>query len=164
MAFYDLESGPGLDDESSVSLIDSPPELSGLRSGGNAASESITILLSRVSGGDREAFDQLIPLVYQELHRIAEGYVRRESRNLTLQPTALIHEAYLRLAQSGGAGCRIAHTFRRCGANLCVLAGQRRAQAAKPGADVKSRSNRVLTSHRTDRIVLALDDAEHLGP
>src|SRR5262249_27743612 len=64
--------------------------------------ESVTRLLSRMSDGDREAFDHLVPLVYQELHRIAEGYLRRELRNHTLQPTALIHEAYLRLVQSNG--------------------------------------------------------------
>src|ERR1043166_9599219 len=59
--------------------------------------ESITALLSSVNDGDRNAFDRLMPLVYRELHRIAEGYLRRENQNHTLQPTALIHEAYLRL-------------------------------------------------------------------
>src|SRR5256885_4616655 len=60
--------------------------------------ESITVLLSRINDGDRSAFDCLVPLVYDELHRIAEAYVRREAQHHTLQPTALIHEAYLRLA------------------------------------------------------------------
>src|SRR3954453_10196769 len=62
---------------------------------------SITQLLSRVGGGDREAFNDLVPLVYDELHRIAEAYLRRELGNRTLQPTALINEAYLRLAHNG---------------------------------------------------------------
>src|SRR4051794_36645053 len=66
-------------------------------------STSITGLLSRVSAGDRLAFDDLIPLVYEELHRIAEAYLRRELQNRTMQPTVLIHEAYLRLIQSGSA-------------------------------------------------------------
>src|SRR5579872_321132 len=61
---------------------------------------AITALLSRLNLGDREAFEDLVPLVYHELRRIAQAYLRRESRNHTLQPTALIHEAYLRLAQS----------------------------------------------------------------
>src|SRR3954451_24917723 len=62
----------------------------------------ITEILSRVGSGDREAFNHLIPLVYQELHRIAEGYLRREWQNGTMQPTALLHEAYVRLAEHGG--------------------------------------------------------------
>src|SRR5258705_11207493 len=77
-------------------------DISGLLSVRSTAPESITVLLSRVSGGDREAFNNLIPLVYQELRRIAAGYLRRESQNFTLHPTALIHEPYLRLVQSGG--------------------------------------------------------------
>ncbi|MEO8371003.1 MAG: ECF-type sigma factor, partial [Candidatus Solibacter sp.] len=60
-------------------------------------STSITQLLSRAGGGDREAFNNLVPLVYDELHRIAEAYLRREIGNRTLQPTALVNEAYLRL-------------------------------------------------------------------
>jgi RNA polymerase sigma factor (TIGR02999 family) len=63
--------------------------------------EGITRLL-RVSGaGDRSAFDQLLPLVYAELRKIADGYMRRQSPGHTLQPTALLHEAYLKLAGAG---------------------------------------------------------------
>lgn len=47
--------------------------------------------------GDRTAFDQLLPVVYQELRRIAGNYLRRENPGHTLQPTALVHEAWLRL-------------------------------------------------------------------
>src|SRR5512141_2411640 len=62
---------------------------------------SITQILSRAGSGAREAFNDLVPLVYDELHRIAEAYLRRELGNRTLQPTALINEAYLRLAHNG---------------------------------------------------------------
>jgi RNA polymerase sigma factor (TIGR02999 family) len=63
--------------------------------------EGITRLL-RISGaGDRGAFDQLLPLVYAELRKIADGYMRRQSPGHTLQPTALLHEAYLKLAGAG---------------------------------------------------------------
>jgi len=48
-------------------------------------------------GGKREALDELMPLVYDELHRQASRYLRRESQGHTLQTTALIHEAYLKL-------------------------------------------------------------------
>src|ERR1043165_1807121 len=64
--------------------------------------ESITALLSQVSAGDRAAFNRLVTIVYSELHRIAEGHIRRESRDHTIQPTALIHEAYLRLVDYNG--------------------------------------------------------------
>jgi RNA polymerase sigma-70 factor, ECF subfamily len=59
----------------------------------------ITELLKLLSGGDKAALEQIIPLVYQELHQIARGYLGREPPGHTLQPTALIHEAYLRMVQ-----------------------------------------------------------------
>ena len=61
----------------------------------------VTQLLQAISGGDASAADRLLPLVYAELHRLAAAYMRRERRDHTLQPTALINEAYLRLAKEG---------------------------------------------------------------
>lgn len=58
----------------------------------------VTHLLRRWSDGDREALADLMPLVYDELHRLAGRHLRRERDGHTLQPTALVHEAYLRLA------------------------------------------------------------------
>lgn len=58
----------------------------------------VTLLLQRIRTGDASAAERLLPLVYGELHRLAAGYMRRERKDHTLQPTALIHEAYLRLA------------------------------------------------------------------
>jgi RNA polymerase sigma factor (TIGR02999 family) len=58
----------------------------------------ITRLLSQWSEGQREAFHALAPLVYEELKRLADHYLRNERRGHTLQPTALVHEAFLRLA------------------------------------------------------------------
>jgi RNA polymerase sigma-70 factor (ECF subfamily) len=57
----------------------------------------ITELLRRVREGDAEATDELMPLVYSELRRIAGKYLRKERKNHTLQPTALVNEAYLRM-------------------------------------------------------------------
>jgi RNA polymerase sigma factor (TIGR02999 family) len=54
-------------------------------------------LLADASAGKREALDTLLPLVYDELHRQAEAYMRRERPGHTIQATALVHEAYLRL-------------------------------------------------------------------
>lgn len=59
--------------------------------------QRITEILRRRSGGKQEALDELMPLVYNELHRQASQYLRRGRTNHTLQTTALIHEAYLKL-------------------------------------------------------------------
>jgi RNA polymerase sigma-70 factor (ECF subfamily) len=59
----------------------------------------VTQLLKAMRTGDERAAEELLPLVYQELHRLARSYMRRERAEHTLQPTALINEAYLRLAQ-----------------------------------------------------------------
>ena len=56
-----------------------------------------TRLLLKFSGGDRNALDEMVPLVYDELHRLAEHYLGAERPDHTLQPTALVHEAYMRL-------------------------------------------------------------------
>mgnify|MGYP001255453376 CR=1 FL=1 len=60
-------------------------------------SSDVTQLLVRYGSGDRSVLDQLLPLVYDELKRIAAIYMSRERRDHTLQPTALVNEAYLRL-------------------------------------------------------------------
>src|SRR5271155_3464524 len=59
----------------------------------------ITLLLRAMKKGDESAAEKLLPLVYNELHRLAKAYMRRERSDHTLQPTALINEAYLRLAR-----------------------------------------------------------------
>jgi RNA polymerase sigma-70 factor (ECF subfamily) len=58
----------------------------------------VTQLLKAMHAGDPAAADRLLPLVYSELHRLAQAYMRRERPDHTLQATALINEAYLRLA------------------------------------------------------------------
>jgi RNA polymerase sigma factor (TIGR02999 family) len=57
----------------------------------------VAVLLSELSQGNQEAEEQLIPLVYDELKRLARSYMRRERKDHTLQTTALVHEAYLKL-------------------------------------------------------------------
>ncbi len=59
----------------------------------------ITQLLHAVAGGDKNALNHLIPLVYTELRKIADGHLRNERPGHTLQPTALVHEAYARLIE-----------------------------------------------------------------
>src|SRR3954452_1859825 len=57
----------------------------------------VTQLLAQWSGGDQAALDRLMPLVYGELRRLASAYLRRERSNHTLQSTALVHEAFMRM-------------------------------------------------------------------
>src|SRR5258708_5861158 len=61
------------------------------------SSEGVTELLVQWSHGDRNALEKLTPLVYQELHRLAASYLRRQRPDHTLQATALVHEAYVQL-------------------------------------------------------------------
>lgn len=61
------------------------------------ASQEITLLLQRWSDGDEQALEKLTPVLYEELHRMAHRYMRQERPGHTLQTTALINEAYLRL-------------------------------------------------------------------
>jgi RNA polymerase sigma factor (TIGR02999 family) len=64
--------------------------------------QDVTQLLSAMAAGDAQASDELLPLVYDELRRLARSQMARESSGHTLQPTALVHEAYLRLVRSEG--------------------------------------------------------------
>ena len=64
---------------------------------GDRPEPDITLLLRRWNGGDQEALERLIPVVYGELRSLASGYLRRERPGHTLQPTALVHEAFMRL-------------------------------------------------------------------
>ena len=63
----------------------------------DAVTQNVTSLLRAGGEGDLSARDRLVPLVYQELRRLAAAHLRRERRGHTLQPTALVHETYLRL-------------------------------------------------------------------
>ncbi len=65
-----------------------------------ASTQEVTQLLLAWREGDEEALEQLVPVVYQELRRLAHRYMAGERRELTLQTTALVNEAYLRLVDS----------------------------------------------------------------
>jgi RNA polymerase sigma-70 factor, ECF subfamily len=64
--------------------------------------EDVTRLLGRIADGDGDMVNQLLPLVYDELHSLARGQLRSERRDHSLQATALVHEAYLRLVDQKG--------------------------------------------------------------
>lgn len=63
----------------------------------------VTLILSALERGDPQAADKLLPLVYEELRKLAAARMAQESPDQTLQPTALVHEAYMRLMQSNDA-------------------------------------------------------------
>jgi len=129
----------------------------------SAGNESITVLLSRMNTGDPQAFTNLVPLIYKDLHRIAEGYLRHELSGHTLQATALIHELYLRVASDQALTYRsrghffalAARTMRR------ILVDHARARnAAKRGAALKVSLDESLESAQPrDRMLVLLDDA-----
>jgi RNA polymerase sigma-70 factor (ECF subfamily) len=123
---------------------------------------AITTLLIRVNGGDRDAFGDLVPLVYQELRRIAQAYLRREAQNHTLQPTSLIHEAYLRMVDNGiDYECR-QHFFGIAARVMRqILVDHARArQAAKRGAAVTVALDPGMDmAPDRNRALIRLDDA-----
>src|SRR5262245_13386135 len=91
----------------------------------------VTRLLQAWSSGDPHAHDELMPFVYQELRRRAAAYLRRERRGHTLQPTDLVHEAYLRLSAQH-AGWRNREQFFAMAARLMrrILVDHARARLA----------------------------------
>ena len=123
----------------------------------------VTVLLKAMKGGDSSAADRLFPLVYQELHRLAETYMHRERKDHTLQPTALINEAYLRLAREDIDWQNREH-FIGVAANVMrrVLVDHARARnAAMRGGGlvrVELEDNVAVSEERSDEVLL-LDDA-----
>lgn len=133
------------------------------RSGGAQTSE-VTDLLRSWNAGDPDAAAAVMPLVYEELHRIATAYFRRERRDHTLQATAIVHDAYIRLIEHNNVEWQsrthfvgtVAHMIR------CVLVDHARHRAvAKRGGQA-----RYLTLAEADALelkrapdLLRLDDA-----
>jgi RNA polymerase sigma-70 factor, ECF subfamily len=71
----------------------------------------VTILLAEVTKGNQDAIPKLVPLVYDEMRRLAGRYMRRERTNHTLQATALVHEAYLKMVEQRSDWRSRAHFF-----------------------------------------------------
>jgi len=78
----------------------------------------ITQLLNSYSDGDKAALDEMLPLVYDELRRLAANYLSHERVGHTLQPTALVHEAYMRLVSQRSANWRNRAQFYGLAANM----------------------------------------------
>ena len=127
-------------------------------------SHQITQLLGDWSSGDERALEQLMPLVYDELRRMAKGYMRRQPSNHTFQTTELIHEAYLKLAKDGGRDFQNrAHFFGVAAKAMrhILVDYARSKQSEKRGGGrekVSLADDTVISFARTDQLV-ALDEA-----
>jgi RNA polymerase sigma factor (TIGR02999 family) len=128
----------------------------------------ITELLQRVHAGDREALNTVIPLVYDELKKLAAGHLRREGRVRPLDTTALVHEAFLRLAHGQQPSYESRAHFYGIASRLMrqVLVDLARARSAeKRSAMQEVRLAEVPDpGRRPDESVLVMDEAlERLG-
>ena len=107
-----------------------------------APAESVTQLLFDWSKGDPQALDKLMPLVYSELRRLARNYLKKERPGHTLQPTALVNEAYLKLIDQKKAKWQNRAQFYGVAAQLMrriLVDHARQHQAAKRGGSHQQR-------------------------
>jgi RNA polymerase sigma factor (TIGR02999 family) len=131
------------------------------------SSESITLLLERWTEGDASALDRLMPLVYDELHRLAVNYLRRERRQHTLQPTALVNELYLKIFDQQRTNWRNRAQFFGIAAQIMrrILVDHARAHSStKRGGDrfCVSLRNVAAFGAQPDTDLLLLHDALNL--
>jgi RNA polymerase sigma factor (TIGR02999 family) len=126
----------------------------------------VTVILTAIEQGDPQAASRLLPLVYDELRRLATQKLSQEKPGQTLEPTALVHEAYLRLvgAQSGSAGWDSrGHFFAACAEAMrrILVENVRRKRSLKRGGDRLRQDLEeglsVVPEPRED--LLALDEA-----
>jgi RNA polymerase sigma factor (TIGR02999 family) len=123
---------------------------------------SATVLLLRWKDGDPKAMEELLPLVYDELRRLARGYLHRERPEHTLQSTALVHEAYLRLIDQNVEWQSRAHFFGIAAQMMRrILVDHARARsAAKRGEGLRLMlDERMAIVEAKDLDVIALDGA-----
>lgn len=126
--------------------------------------ENITHLLNQWSDGDERALDRLTPLVYEELRQQAARYLRREHRAHTMQTTALINEAYLRLIDAKEVRWQGRAHFFAIAANLMrrilVDHARRRAAEKRGAAQIHITLDRIVApAKQSDADVLAIDEA-----
>lgn len=141
-----------------------PPALWGGIGLPREASSPVTELLVRWRGGDREALEQLMPLVYEELRRLAHYYLSRERTDHTLQSTALVHEAYLRLTGPNSPQWQNRAHFFGIAAHVMrqILVEYARARgAAKRGGQAVTLTldDAMSYPHQSEVDVVALDNA-----
>jgi RNA polymerase sigma factor (TIGR02999 family) len=124
----------------------------------------VTRILSAIEQGDPQAAEQLLPLVYEELRKLAAQRLAQEKPGQTLQATALVHEAYLRLVgldkvqpwdSRGHFFAAAAEAMRR----ILVEAARRKQRLKHGGGRVRERAERELAGPERPERLLALDEA-----
>jgi RNA polymerase sigma-70 factor, ECF subfamily len=134
-----------------------------IRSPAVGTQQDVTQLLSAASGGDREAMQALLPVVYDALHQRAAALMRRERADHTLQPTALVHEVFLVLVQQEGIDWRSRAHFFAASSHLMrrILVDHARARLADKRGGGMTRipiDTDLGISVNRDADVLAVDD------
>ncbi len=130
----------------------------------HADPSDVTLILQAWSAGDASAAERLMPLVYEELRRLAAQYLRRERPDHTLQATALVHETYLRLVDQNRVSTKDRAHFRSLAARLMrriLVEHARRHNAEKRGGKlgkISLEETRELSTERPPNLV-DLDDA-----
>jgi RNA polymerase sigma factor (TIGR02999 family) len=127
-------------------------------------SRHVTDLLIEWGKGDQEALNQLMPLVYDELHRLASRYLRHERAGHTLQTTALVHEAYLKLVDQSHANWQNRVQFFAAAAQMMrriLVDYARNRRAIKRGGDYLrlSLDEAAISSEEKDADLLSLNEA-----
>jgi RNA polymerase sigma factor (TIGR02999 family) len=130
---------------------------------GPTPSRQVSELLINWRNGDRKALEAIFPLVYNELRRLARSNLRQQRPNHTLQTTALVHEAYLRLAGKKSVQAENRAHFLGIAAQLMrwiLVDYERNRRAAKRGAGLaRITLDQSIASPRQDLDLLALDEA-----
>jgi RNA polymerase sigma factor (TIGR02999 family) len=126
--------------------------------------QEVTLLLGEWSGGDQDALEKLIPLIQPELHRLAHHYMSRERPGQTLQTTALLNEAYLRLVDNPRRDWQNRTHFVAAASQLMrriMVDRARERRALKRGGDAMkvSLDEAVIVSEERAEELLALDEA-----
>lgn len=125
-----------------------------------SASHEVTLLLAKWAEGNQQALEELTPLVYRELRLLAASYLRKERQAHTLQPTALVHEAYLRLVDQSVPSFQNRSHFFGVAARLMrqILVDRARRRHASKRAGQHVSLQEALTFHNEgSRDLLALD-------
>lgn len=125
-----------------------------------SATHEVTSLLAAWAKGNQQALDELTPLVYKELRQLAAGYLWKERQGHTLQPTALVHEAYLRLVNQKNPTWQNRSHFFGVAARLMrqiLVDHARRRQAAKRAGPTVSLADAVSFQQARGKDLIALD-------
>jgi RNA polymerase sigma factor (TIGR02999 family) len=124
----------------------------------------VTQILQAIDSGDAGAAEELLPLVYQELRDLAERRMRKEARDHTLEATALVHEAYIRLVGNGDPGWQNRGHFFAAAAEamrrILIERARLRARVKHGGGRVREEQAEPVAARPDDPVdLLALDEA-----